>query len=114
MGLRPVDATAEAPEVDDVADEVDAGSIASAQEIEEGFGLAGLGAQMQIRDEERAVLPAPGFQLPVVVIPRFQHDAAGLKVVLFQACDIGFAWLTATSCARASSKTASNRRLARG
>jgi hypothetical protein len=44
---------------------------------------------MQIRDEQRAVTPHPRLMLHVVFAPRFQHDAPGLKVILFQACDIG-------------------------
>src|SRR5665647_643077 len=44
MGLWPVNAAPDAPEVDDVADEVDVGRVVATQEIEEGFGLAGLGA----------------------------------------------------------------------
>ena len=44
MGLRPVGAALDAPEIDDVADEIDAVCFGVAQKIEEGFGLAGLGA----------------------------------------------------------------------
>jgi hypothetical protein len=44
MGLRPVDAALDAPEVDDVPDEIDAGGFVAAEEIEESFGLTGLGA----------------------------------------------------------------------
>jgi hypothetical protein len=50
---------------------------------------------MQVRDEQRAITPRPRLMLHVVFAPRFQHDAAGLKVILFQACDIGTRWLTA-------------------
>jgi hypothetical protein len=78
-----------------VADEVEAGGVVAAQEIEKGFGLAGLGAQMQVRDENCAVTPHPGLRLHVVFVPCFQYDAPGLKVILFQACDIGMRWLTA-------------------
>src|SRR4029079_6089368 len=42
---------------------------------------------MQIRDEQCAVTPHPWIMLHVVV-SRFQHDAPGLKVILYQACDI--------------------------
>ena len=61
----------------------------AAQEIEEGAGLAGFRAQMQIRDEQCAVTPHPGLMLHVVFILFFQHDACGVKVILYQACDIG-------------------------
>ena len=44
VGLRPVGAALDAPEIDDVADEIDAVCFGVAQEIEEGFGLAGLRA----------------------------------------------------------------------
>ena len=77
MRLRPVDAALDAPEIDDVADEIDAGGIVAAQEVEKGFGLAGLGAEMQIRDEEGAITLHSGLGLHLVVSPRFQHDAAG-------------------------------------
>ena len=43
---------------------------------------------MQIRDEKCAVAPHPRLMLHVVFILRFQHDEAGLKVILFQACDM--------------------------
>jgi hypothetical protein len=61
----------------------------AADEIEEGSGLAGFRAQMQIRDEQCAVTPHPGLMLHVVFILFFQHDACGVKVILYQACDIG-------------------------
>ena len=44
MGLRPIGAALDAPEVDDVADEIDAVGVGVAEEVEEGFGLAGLRA----------------------------------------------------------------------
>jgi hypothetical protein len=44
MGLRPVDAAPDAPEVDDVADKIDAVGIVAAKEIEESVGPTGLGA----------------------------------------------------------------------
>jgi hypothetical protein len=44
---------------------------------------------MQIRDEQCAVTPHPGLMLHVVFILFFQHDACGVKVILYQACDIG-------------------------
>src|SRR5262249_11249716 len=85
--LWPVDAAPDAPEVDDVADKVDAVCVVAAQEVEEGFGLTGLRAQMQVRDEKCAVTPHAGLMLHVFV-SRFQHDVPGLKVILYQACDI--------------------------
>ena len=89
MRLRPIDAALDAPEVDDVADQVDLRGVVVAEEIEEGFGLAGFGAQMQIRDEQCAVTPHPRLMLHVVFIPLLQHDGCGVKVILYQACDIG-------------------------
>src|SRR5581483_278176 len=87
MGLRPVDAAPYAPEVDDVADQIDARGIVAAKEIEEGLCLTGLGAQMQIRDEKRAITPHTRFMLHVVIL-RLRHDKARLKVILYQRCDI--------------------------
>ena len=87
VGLRPVDAAPDAPEIDDVADEVDARGVVAAQELEEGFGLAGLGAEMQVRDEKRAVTLHARFGLHRGVSPRFQHDGRGRKLLLLQACD---------------------------
>src|SRR5215468_4777267 len=43
MGLRPVDAAPDAPEVDNVADKIDAVGIVAAKEIEESVGPTGLG-----------------------------------------------------------------------
>jgi len=44
VGLRPVGAALDAPEIDDVADEIDAVCFGVAQKIDEGIGMAGLGA----------------------------------------------------------------------
>jgi hypothetical protein len=97
MRLRPIDAALDAPEVDDVADQIDARRIVAAEEIEEGFCLAGFGAQMQIGDEKCAITPNPRLMLHVIIL-RFQHDEAGLKVILYQRCDMGpMHWLTATA-----------------
>ena len=80
MRLRPIDAALDAPEIDDVADQIDAGGFVAAEEIEEGFGLAGLGAEMDVRDEQCAVTPHPWLMQHVVFAPRMlQHDEAELK-----------------------------------
>jgi hypothetical protein len=44
VDLRSIGSALDAPEVDDVADEVNAIGVAIAEKIEEGFGLIGLGA----------------------------------------------------------------------
>ena len=66
VGLRPVDAALDAPEVDNVADQVELRGVVAAQEVDEGLGLAGPGAQMQIRDEDCAIAPHPRLKLHVV------------------------------------------------
>ena len=55
------------------------GGVVAAQEIEEGLGLAGLGAQMQVRDEECAVAPHPRLMLHVVFSRFFNTMEAELK-----------------------------------
>jgi hypothetical protein len=52
---------------------------------------------MQIGDKKRSVTPHPRLMLHVIIL-RFQHDEAGLKVILYQRCDMGAVdWLTATA-----------------
>jgi hypothetical protein len=50
-----------------------------AEEIEEGFGLAGLGAEMEIGDEQCAVALSLRLSLQLVSAPRFVHDAEHLE-----------------------------------
>ena len=98
MGLRPIDAAPDAPEVDDIADQINLGRFVAAQEIEEGFGLTSFGAEMNVGNKQ-----APGHavfrrRLRVVFGRSIQHDRLRVKVILYQACDIGdgaAAWLTA-------------------
>jgi hypothetical protein len=48
MGLRQLNAAPDAPEVDNVAHQVDLGRLVVAQEIEKSFGLARLGSEMDV------------------------------------------------------------------
>ena len=54
--LRPVPAAAQRPAVDDVADEVDHLRVVVAQEIDEELGLAAALAEVDVGDEEGAVV----------------------------------------------------------
>src|SRR4029079_1382401 len=71
MALRPIYATLDPPEIDDVADEIDARRLAIAQEVEEGFGLTGLGTEMDVRDEDR---PIPSRPIKIHVSPPLFHN----------------------------------------
>src|SRR5207247_8569234 len=53
--LRPIPRFLQAPAVDDVADEVDRLRLGASQEVEEKLGLAAAGAEMQVRDPDRAI-----------------------------------------------------------
>jgi hypothetical protein len=53
--LVPVPAALQLPAVDDVADEIEVRAVGVAQEVEQLLGLAARGAQVDIRDEDRAV-----------------------------------------------------------
>jgi hypothetical protein len=53
--LRPVPPTLQPPAVDDVADQVEIFGLVLAQEIEQHLGLAAARAEMDIRQEDRAV-----------------------------------------------------------
>src|SRR5208282_4912510 len=55
MRLRPVPAGAEAPAVDDIADQIDRVSLDMAQHIQDKVGLAAARSQVQIREEKRPV-----------------------------------------------------------
>src|SRR5665811_806762 len=95
VGLRPIDAAPDAPEVDDVADQVDAGGMVEAQEVEKCFGLTSLGPEMYIGNKERSELPCLGIVLRVIFGWCVQHDTLRVKVILYQACDIrSRLWLT--------------------
>src|SRR5665648_1129847 len=95
MGLRPVDAAPDAPEVDDVTDQVDLWSVVEAQEVEKRFGLASLGPEMNIGNKERPELPCLGVVRRVIFGQSVQHDTMRVKVILYQVCDIGEGlWLT--------------------
>jgi len=61
VGLRPVPGRAQPPAVDDVADEVDGLRLAFAQELQQRVGLRAARAEMQVRDEQAAVAPGPGW-----------------------------------------------------
>jgi hypothetical protein len=52
MGLRPVPAVFELPAVHDVTDEIDHVGLMIAQEVEQPLGLAALGPEMNVGDEE--------------------------------------------------------------
>ncbi len=54
---RPVEFFLQSPPVDDVADQVDRLAIGVVEEIDQQFGIAALGAQMDIRNPYRAELP---------------------------------------------------------
>jgi hypothetical protein len=48
---RPVEASLEAPEIDDVTDEVERFAAQAAEEVAQQFGPAGTGAEMHVGDE---------------------------------------------------------------
>ena len=56
VALRPVPAALQAPAVDDVADQVDLVGVVVLQEIEQELGLAAARAQMNVGDEDGAVV----------------------------------------------------------
>jgi len=74
--LRPVPRRAQRPAVDDVADEVDGVGVVPAQEIEELVGLAAAGAEMNVRDEERAIL----------LRGEVRHELALLRMLIIWLC----------------------------
>src|SRR5262249_51491502 len=53
VSLRPVPAAFELPAVDDVADEVDGVGIVVAEKIDQDFGLAAFGAEVDVGQEQR-------------------------------------------------------------
>jgi hypothetical protein len=55
MGLRPMRRALNAPEIDNVADQIIGIGIDSFEEFQEIAGLARFGAQMDIRNEKRPV-----------------------------------------------------------
>jgi len=55
VGLRPVPAAGQLPAVEDVADQVEPLALDVADEVEQELGLATLGAQMDVGDEDRAI-----------------------------------------------------------
>jgi hypothetical protein len=57
MRLEPKGAPPDAPEIDDVANEIDRVGIVVAEKIKKGFRLARPCAEMQIRNEKRPKLP---------------------------------------------------------
>ncbi len=59
MRLRPVPARTQPPPVDDVADEVDRVGLDVPKHIEDQIGLAAARAEMEIRQEQRAVTMGP-------------------------------------------------------
>ena len=54
VGLRPIPARPQLPAVDDVAHQIDHVGVVVAHEVEEALGLAALGAQMHVGNEQRA------------------------------------------------------------
>ena len=75
VGLRPIPARLELPAVDDVADQIDHVGVVVAHEVEEALGLAALGAEMHVGNEQRAKPPRAG---------RHQHA----RVLLLAHCRI--------------------------
>ena len=55
VALSPIPAAPEAPAVDDIADEIEIIGLGMLQEIEEEFGLAALGAEMDVADPDRTI-----------------------------------------------------------
>ena len=83
MALWPISATFDPPEIDDVTDEIDTGSVAIAQEVEEGIGLAGFGTEMDVRDED---CPIPPRSIKIHGVPAvFYNDARDLSQSLVTA-----------------------------
>ena len=56
MALRPVTAAAQAPDVDEVADEVQRLALGGTQEIEHGVGVAAAGAKVEIGNPGGAIM----------------------------------------------------------
>ena len=61
MRLQPDRAALHSPEIDDVADQVDSVGVMMLEEVEEGVGLRGAGAQMDVGDEKRFISHRIGF-----------------------------------------------------
>src|SRR5262249_18062534 len=55
MGLRPDPAALDAPEIDDIADEVDRSCLIVAQKSQERGGPAAAGCKMYVREEQGSV-----------------------------------------------------------
>ena len=88
VGLRPVDAAPNAPEIDDVADQINAWGVVAAQKFEKGLGLTCLGPKMDVRNKERPVTPWLGVHLRLIIGRSIQQDKARIKLILYQCCDI--------------------------
>ncbi len=82
--LRPDGAAADAPEVDDVADEVDGVGVGLLEEVEEQVGLRRARPEVDVGDEKSAVLDhAHPFELPMLL----GFDWAPMTGFKFQYCD---------------------------
>ncbi len=64
--LVPVPAALQLPAVDDVADEVEVRAVGVAQEVEEPVRLAARGAEVDVRDEDRAVAQCRRFVFQLI------------------------------------------------
>ena len=75
VALRPVPALAQAPAVDDVADQIDRIGLVDLEEIEEDRRLAATCSQMNIREEEGSDMSGFGhrFGLAHSIVRRFMH-----------------------------------------
>jgi hypothetical protein len=68
MRLQPKWAPPDAPEIDDIADEIDCIGVVVAQEIKKGFRLTCPCAQMQIRDEKGPELALHNCSMLIAVL----------------------------------------------
>lgn len=87
MGLRPVDPAPDPPEVYDVANEVDSRRLVRFQKVQEGLGLASLGANTNVGNKVGAITLRPRVRLPLIFSSNVQHIKSANKLVLYQRFD---------------------------
>jgi hypothetical protein len=86
MGLRPIDAAPDAPEIDDVADEIKASASWQRRKSREASAWQALvpRCRSEMNGADSASSPLHGANR---LRPAFQHDGPRSKLVLLQPCD---------------------------
>jgi hypothetical protein len=87
MRLWPIHAAPDAPEVDNVADQVNPRCLVYLQEVKQGFSFAGLGSKMDVRKKERSITLHLGVRFPSIFSLSVQHIKPTNKLILYQPCD---------------------------